>query len=421
MNYNLVIIGGGPAGTGILFKALKDNSFDILLDKGLAIIEKGSELMIGSIDQYQVNSDTLSGVFLECIEGSIGERINTTLLEQEIEEIKSYEGKAIPLPYLKKYFVKLGRILMDEIANHPNCDIYLNTKIERINQDAHEKYEIALNDHLIYSNHVAVTTGGTPSFNINYHWQKRKYFSLEKYASKMIHSDTLIKGEINQILKKINNNSTIVILGGGHSGFSSAYYLLDYLHPVCIKDNMIKIYANKSPKIFFNSKNEAIKNKYFDFEVSDFCKITNRLYRFAGLRMDGRSLYMKMLGLGENLVEKRVVFKLQDKNENEFIEDMENANLIIQALGYVFNMIPVYDENKQQILFKGKEDGRWVNEQCQLLNQNNQPIKNLYACGLATGFIPPVNFGGEPSFEGQTNGIWFYQNIIGGIILDQVI
>jgi hypothetical protein len=29
--------------------------------------------------------------------------------------------------------------------------------------------------------------------------------------------------------------------------------------------------------------------------------------------------------------------------------------------------------------------------------------------------------GGEPSFDGQTNGLWLYQNDVGARVLDQVL
>jgi hypothetical protein len=36
--------------------------------------------------------------------------------------------------------------------------------------------------------------------------------------------------------------------------------------------------------------------------------------------------------------------------------------------------------------------------------------------GLAAGFIPSGALGGEPSFRGQTNGIWLWQNGVGAMI-----
>jgi hypothetical protein len=45
-----------------------------------------------------------------------------------------------------------------------------------------------------------------------------------------------------------------------------------------------------------------------------------------------------------------------------------------------------------------------------------EPIPGLFGIGLAAGFISPEAVGGEPSFSGQTNGLWQWQNDIGAII-----
>nr|MBP9069916.1 hypothetical protein [Bacteroidia bacterium] len=72
------------------------------------------------------------------------------------------------------------------------------------------------------------------------------------------------------------------------------------------------------------------------------------------------------------------------------------------------------------ILFKGEKTGHWVNDNCELLDEDGSVISNVYATGLATGFIPSGELGGEPSFQGQTNGIWYYQNAIADRIISRL-
>jgi hypothetical protein len=61
-----------------------------------------------------------------------------------------------------------------------------------------------------------------------------------------------------------------------------------------------------------------------------------------------------------------------------------------------------------------------VNDNCELLDEYGEDIPNVYASGLATGFIPRGDLGGEPSFVGQTNGIWYYQNAIAERIINKL-
>jgi hypothetical protein len=40
----------------------------------------------------------------------------------------------------------------------------------------------------------------------------------------------------------------------------------------------------------------------------------------------------------------------------------------------------------------------------------------VFGIGLGTGFKPSPGMGGEPSFRGQANSLWLYQNDIGGVV-----
>jgi len=425
-NCNLLIVGGGPAGTGLLFKALKEGEFNNLCNKGMVIVEKTSNLIVGNLTSYYVNSDTQADVFLECLEGNAEKVLDIGSLEKEIEKIKSYKGRSIPLPYLQDYFKKLGKLLLERINNHPKCKVYLESCVEKIIIKKDGNFEVHINESnhrtLHTSKHVVMATGGAPSIKKNYHFNYNESIPLDKYYNKTIHSDTLIKNRLsdNELLN-LKSNSSVVILGGGHSGFSSAHFLLNKLGNLSFSKGAIKIYGNSPAKIYFSSKEEALKSNYFDFDENDFCKVTKRLYRLAGLRMDGRSLYMRMKGMIKGETEERVKYSFEIESKQEFIDDIESSSLVIQALGYSFNILPVFDENGNLLDFKGKENGRWVNDLCQLLVSNNEAVSNLYAQGLATGFIPSGSLGGEPSFRGQTNGIWYYQNLLSEIILNQVL
>ena len=49
------------------------------------------------------------------------------------------------------------------------------------------------------------------------------------------------------------------------------------------------------------------------------------------------------------------------------------------------------------------------------------PLNGVYGIGLAAGFVPWGRLGGEPSFRGQANGLWQWQNDVGLMIVDQLI
>ncbi len=55
------------------------------------------------------------------------------------------------------------------------------------------------------------------------------------------------------------------------------------------------------------------------------------------------------------------------------------------------------------------------------MDSHGGPIKGLFGIGLAAGFVPYGKLGGEPSFRGQANGLWLWQNDIGSIIVKAVV
>lgn len=421
MQFETIVLGAGPAGTGFLFKAIKDGSIHKLLNTGIAIIEKSRSLLSGSITAYKINSDTLSDAFLECLEGFTPEILDIDVLDEDINVIRLYKGRSIPLNKLGQYLEKLGNLLYLLIKNHPKCEVFLNTEVSKIVIQPDQSYltYVKGQDGLVKSNQVIIATGGHP-FENTISFNNR--IPLAGFKEKSFHSDPLIKGLVDKALRsRLAENSRVVILGGSHSAFSSAYYLLNLLDGSLFGKGDIKICSNTTPKLFFGTKQDARDANYTDFDENDFCPITGRLYRLAGLRMDSRELYMRMSGIIPSEPEDRVTLHTAPFNESKLEKELQEAGAVILALGYRFNMIPVYDIAHNLLEFAGTSSGRWVNSDCQVICQDGTPIPNLYLIGLASGFIPSGELGGESSFTGQTNGIWYYQNAMGKIILDQLL
>jgi UDP-N-acetylglucosamine 2-epimerase (non-hydrolysing) len=420
LNYievNTAIIGGGPAGTGTILKSMKDGTFDDYMAGGVAIIEKTSSLVAGSLTGYKVNSDTLSDVFLECLEGWTAEYLELDQLHPEIEFIKTYSGKPIPLYKLKSFFNKLSILLTNALLKTSTCHLLLNSKATFIKKRKTGDYLITLNTgKKIICKNIIMATGASPKISIEQITDID--LKLSMYTDKTFTSDSIIKGFLDDKTDELKNKDPqIVILGGSHSAFSAADYLLKRLD---LQKGKISIWGNTAPKIFYPNKEKAIAEGYNDFTIEDICPVTKRLYRLAGLRMDGRDLYRRMLGLDPN-IETRVCFNLIHNDHRKLKEHLHHADIIINAFGYEFDAISLFDEHNGSIIYVGSKTGYWVNSKCEMLDDNKKKIENIFATGLATGFIPGGSLGGEASFKGQTNGIWYYQNIIAEIILQRIL
>ncbi len=419
-NFDLIIVGCGPAGAGIVVKLLKAYTKDYLLKQRIAIIEKSADLILGSITNYKVNSDTYSEVFLECLKDGF---FDSNLLADELSLIKEYSGKAIPLYLLESYFRKLSLELKLKIFERNNFRLYLETIVSKVVIHSDGQFEVHNegNNDVLLTKQLVIASGGKPIlFDKELSFANK--FPLRKYFNKLIHSNEILNGNFPPNLQtKLSPQFRIVILGGNHSAFSVAKYLLDNFNFSDSTENQIQIWARKEPKVYFNSKEEAYAKNYYNFNASDICSITNKVFRLAGLRMDGRNLFMKMKGLDSEVIERRVSFNLFTEDFEEIESALDSADIIVASFGYQFNMPLFFDAKGIVISFLGTDTKHWVDRNCNVLNSIGDAIPNLFAVGLASGFVPKGQLGGESSFEGQTNGIWYYQNVIADLITEKIV
>jgi UDP-N-acetylglucosamine 2-epimerase (non-hydrolysing) len=414
------IIGGGPAGTGTILKAMKDGEFEEYARDGLAIIEASHRLIAGSISEYRINSDTVSDVFLECLEGHTKKYLDLSQLFAEVQHVRNFSGKSIPLRYLDEYFTRLSALLRAYLESHPKCALFLNTMAQQVNIQPDGRFRVHLgNGKTILARKVILATGAKPMESLKKVCKFGGQVRLDPYLHKSMTSDAILRGQRRNQLANLPENSRIVILGGNHSAFSVAEYLLNNTEGF-LTDCSIKVWARKKPKLYYASSCEAIGDGYRDFSEADICPVTKRVFRLAGLRMDGRRLYRHMLGLGTGSPEKRVSLNMFSESEDELLTDLHEADLVVHALGYELNMVSVKNEDNEDIVFLGSRTGYWVNDACEVLGDKGQSIPNLFAMGLASGFIPKGDLGGEPSFQGHTNGLWYYQNRTAELIIDQI-
>ena len=102
---------------------------------------------------------------------------------------------------------------------------------------------------------------------------------------------------------------------------------------------------------------------------------------------------------------------------------LDNADLVIAALGYRPRALPVFDEAGERVSLHSETSpqARLVDNDCRVMDANGNPLSNLFAIGLAAGFVPHGKLGGEKSFRGQANGLWLWQNDVGALIADAIL
>jgi uncharacterized NAD(P)/FAD-binding protein YdhS len=166
---------------------------------------------------------------LECLEGATNEVINLNVLKHEIDLIKAYKGKSIPLVKLEGYYNKLGDLLKDGLESGKKCDFIMNSCVNKLVQNENGTYEVFIsgNPKSIRANQIIIATGGLPHDITNENIAFSDNIPLFRYQNKSMHSDTILKSGVpNNFKIELDKKPKVVILGGSHSAFSVAHFLL---------------------------------------------------------------------------------------------------------------------------------------------------------------------------------------------------
>ena len=336
----------------------------------------------------------------------------------------------MPLPIVGRFLEAMGEYLKRIIDSHRSSRVYLKTIVQSARQQPDGTYFIqGLKNGIPFSakcGQLVLATGGVQSRShaVSQKIAGRRWLA-GPLSKKVLLTREILADPVGKSWKRLLQSKPdpkVVIIGSSHSAFSTAWKLLRTDSGLNFSDQGIKILYRTKPKIYFGSPEEALTNGYTDFDANDVCPKTGRLFRLAGMRFDGRELLMQILGVGGRKPEPRTSL-LALKAVDQLGELFESADLIVPAFGYRPRTIDLFDQNGSKIELRADLGGALVDRQCRVIASQDgteRPLKNIFGIGLASGFIPFGQLGGEPSFKGQTNGYWLYQNGVGKIILDQL-
>ena len=417
--------------------ALQTGKLTDLLDTGVAIFEAGTQLIRGNLGNYCLNSDTLADTFLEVFDNDPDGHLANIKNAPATTAVEGYRGRSVPLPIAGDFLETMGECLRKTINANPNSKVRLNTKIESVTRLSQGGFLLnGVQNQVPFQATCAklvLATGGTQDIasvlEQTIENSSGDLTSLKPYREKIMLTHGILSDQSGESWKRFiegKSNPKVTIIGSSHSAFSTAWTMLQAKHGIEFGSGGITILHRSKPRLCFDSAEAAIAAGYTDFDQQDLCPLTGRLFRLAGLRFDGRELLMKLLQVDGFKNENRVSLQsLKDVNE-DLDQRFRRSDLIVPAFGYRPRAIKMHEQDGSAIEFNSKNGGPLVDDQCRVLRpalnleERPQPIENLFAMGLASGYIPSGKLGGEPSFRGQTNGFWLYQNGVGEIVLDQI-
>jgi len=426
-----LIVGGGPAGLAILVAAARSGTLPTLLSQGLTIVERGPRIGAGNLGDYGITSDSAAETFLSAVVGQSDPRLARLADLPIARDIASYGRGSVPLAKVGTLLALMGEAL-HEIIEEAGGTILTGhealgarrqpdgTWLARVRRcaDGTEReltarcLVLAAGGHQPLQRLASERVAGEPL--------------LPTYASKLIQSDDVLRaGGLAQVRRRLESvaDPRIAVIGGSTSAVAAAHALLHRLPEIDLQPGAITLLHRRELRVFYPSVDSARAEGYDEFGPDDICPLSGFVFRLAGFRLDSRELVMQARGIGGRTPEPRLVLhRLTDSTRDEARAILDRADVVVAALGYRPRALPLFDVQGAGLKLFGHTPGRpLVDGQCRVLDEGGAPVPNVFAIGLAAGFVPRGKLGGEPSFVGQANGLWLWQNAVGELIVEQVL
>lgn len=422
--YGLVILGGGPAGTGPLVWAAQHGKLGWLLEQGVAVVERSAKFG-GSLDGYVINADSPGTSFLECLDGDAARDAFAPVLDAgPTRKLEAMRHLYPPLQLIADFERCLGEALAPTVANARGCRVARDEASSvRLGFDGGVTVQLKGGETLA-ARAVVFGLGGHQDITARLSRELVPGVRLADQArEKIVPSGQLLKppgiAEATRILAAAKRPK-VVIVGGSHSAFSAAWVLLNKFSGVAFAEGDITIVHRRPQRIFYGNEGEARADR-FTYTARDVCPMTGRVHRMGGLRNDGRELWRRIAGRPGAAPEPRVrLVPVASQTPEKLRNIFDEAALIVPALGYQPNTVPVHGPTGGRISLAADGGRVAVDRMSRLVRTDGTALPGLFGVGLGTGYVPWGELAGEPSFDGHQNSLWLYQSGLGRMIFEGV-
>ena len=450
-HFNTLIVGAGGGGTGPLVYAAQQGQLDSLLDQGLAIVDRQSQMGRGTIGRYVIQSDTAGGTLLECLEPEPARKVFAGVIQSPIkQQVEQFRNTTLPLALVGEYMTVLGEALQKAVAEHPASAFFPHTEATEVHllpgggarvhvvvRESSASDSPIIDEGDIVAERLVLSVGGKQDHARDLAAPIVPGLTCGQFADKVMFTDEAQQPDgVAEMVRRLREgraktgHNKVVIIGASHSALSTAWTLLNKIDPADIDfgPGDITLLHRDKLKLFYMSKEAAWADGYTDFDENDLCPVTQRVYRLGGLRLESRKLLMQVWGMLPGPAETRLrVVRLDSTGQHNTLDIAQllaEAALVIPAFGYRPAVMPIYDAAGARIPLRCEQNGpdsRMVDTDCRVLDAAGAPLPDVYAIGFVTGFKLTGALGGEPSYRGQNNGLWLYQNGVGEIIVKHLL
>ena len=426
------IIGGGPGGTAVLLAASRAGQLPAMLDRGLAIVEAGDRLASGRLGSYAIDSDSGAATFLAALDDLPEPALAALRNSPEAEALRPHGMDAVSLDRVGRLLDLTGAALGDIVRRHADGHVMENTRAREAHRTARGTWDIVVHGpqgpETLEASSLVLACGAAQSFERLAHEPAFGAVTLvPAYGDRLVRSDELLqRGRARQLLGRFEpgRKLRVAVLGSGSGAVSSARLLLACA-PERFEPAALTVLHRNRLRLFYRSVEAAHEAGYRDFdEEDDVCPVSGFVNRLGGLRYASADLVRAAGELGFARSEDRVVFRHVAADGPDSADAvttvLDGADLIVVALGYRPCPIRLFDERGIAIELS-TDDVPLVDDMSRVRRRDGRVVEGVWAIGLAAGFRTAGALGGEPSFRGQTNGLWLWQHGVGRMIATQAL
>ena len=432
--FDLVIVGGGPAALAPLISASRDGRLDEILAKGVVIIEKSPAIGRGRLGNYVISSDSTAFTFLTAVTDHLDPRLGQLQSEPLYHELRALGQEAVSLSKAADLLERIGRVLHQAVIEAGGLVLVEHEALRASRTSEGNWVTIARSvsssgdqDVAVLSRNLVLATGAhQPSDRMLREFVGSTPLS-PAFADKCMQSDAILQPEgVAEVKRRLAtcNEPNIVVVGGSTSALATVDLLLRELPALARHPGGITLMHRRPLRIFYRSREEAREEGYVDFDEDDICPLSGFVYRLAGFRLQSRELVKKLTGIGTRERQRAVALHRLDRESDQTTgAALARADLIIAAFGYRPRALPLYgvDGEPIRLMFSTSDRAPLVDRSCRLVTALGEQLVGAFGIGLAAGFVPCGDLGGEKSFMGQANGLWLWQTAVGAIIIEAVL
>src|SRR5579871_1108053 len=354
-----LIIGAGPGGTGPLVWAAQNGVLAPWLSSGVTMVDDGPD-MGGTLGRYIINSDSLGGVYLECLRSPhTRELFEPLAADASAHELERLKQDFPPLSLVDRYLHRLGGLLTDIVTRHPGGEFLTHTRVRALHYraDGTLAAEIASPRGQVAhleARTVVLALGGRSRWTSG-RVEIAPGVNLADFpAEKIMPTNTLMTANGRRRAVALIQRAAsrrVVILGGAHSAFSAAWLLTHLMPELTFGNGDISIVSRRIAPIYYETLAAAEADGY-PATLADVCPKTQRVHRLGGVRGDGREMWRRITRRRGCVPEERVVLVSLDElaqSPAALRRLLDEAALIIPAFGYRARTLPVYDANGRRL------------------------------------------------------------------------